>query len=102
MKPTFFAIAAVGLTACTPPDLTSKGYESDLRASCESLVSAETGVRPDYVKAMSTQDVPTGSVTAVEVVGTKNPWLCHADPFGVITGVERSQESYAAFLENGA
>lgn len=92
MRPVFFMIAAAALTACTQPPAQTSVSETDLQGSCEALVSAETGVRPDDVSAVSTQTQPTGSVTTLSVAGAQAPWLCRADPFGVITGVEYSQE----------
>ncbi len=92
MRPAFILIAAAGLSACTPPDPHFKSYETDLHGSCEALVSAETGVRPEDVSAIATKTEPTGSVTTISVVGAQAPWLCLADPFGVITGLEYSQE----------
>ncbi len=92
MKPVFFMIAAAGLYACTQNVPDTSVSEADLQGSCEALVSAETGVDPDGVTVVSTQAEPTGSVTTLTVVGAQAPWLCRADPFGVITGVEYSQE----------
>jgi hypothetical protein len=92
MKPAFFLIAIAGLAACTEPAPSNTVSDADLKGSCEALVSAETGVRPEDVSAGSTEKAPTGSVTTVSVVGAQAPWLCRADPFGVITGVEYSQE----------
>ncbi|WP_299083572.1 hypothetical protein [uncultured Ruegeria sp.] len=79
------------LGACAPGTQSSSDV-SDLQASCEALVSAQTGVRASDVTAVSTQSVPTGSVTTVSVVGVEAPWLCQAGPTGVVFGVEYSQE----------
>ena len=92
MKPAFYLIVASVLSACTQPATGVSVSESDLQGSCEALVSAETGVRPEDVSAISTKTDPTGSVTTLTVVGAQAPWLCRADPFGVISGVEYSQE----------
>ncbi|WP_170547200.1 hypothetical protein [Ruegeria arenilitoris] len=91
-RPAFFLITAAGLAACTQPGPSTAVSEADLQGSCEALVSAETGVRPEDVSAVSTKTEPTGSVTTLSVVGAQAPWLCLSDPFGVITGVEYSQE----------
>lgn len=92
MRPALYLIAAVGLSACTQPSPNNAISESELQGNCEALVSAETGVRPQDVNAISTQTEPTGSVTTLSVAGAQAPWLCLSDPFGVITGVEYSQE----------
>ncbi|MEW2918163.1 hypothetical protein AB1A64_13905 [Ruegeria sp. ANG10] len=92
MRPALYLIAAVGLSACSHPSPNNAVSDSELQGSCEALVSAETGVRPQDVSAISTQAAPTGSVTTLSVAGAKAPWLCMSDPFGVITGVEYSQE----------
>ena len=63
-----------------------------LQDSCEALVAAETNVQPSAVKAITTKDVPGGTLTTVEVTGAVAPWLCAADPTGVIQGIEFSQE----------
>jgi hypothetical protein len=55
-------------------------------------VSAETGVQAADVNAVSTESVPTGTITTIEVTGAQAPWLCLADATGVIIGVEYSQE----------
>ncbi len=77
------------LAACAQNGATA---DADLEASCEALVAAETGVRPDGVNAISTQTVPTGSITTVSVEGAVAPWLCRSDAGGVVTSVEYSQE----------
>ncbi|MEX0351428.1 MAG: hypothetical protein AB3N15_18545 [Paracoccaceae bacterium] len=63
-----------------------------LQDSCEALVAAEANVQPGAVKAISTSNVPNGTLTTVEVAGAVAPWTCAADPTGVILGVEFSQE----------
>lgn len=85
-------LAVVGLSACTHPGSNTAVSESDLHGSCEALASAETGVRPGDVSAISTQTQPTGSATAVSLTGAQASWLCLADPFGVISGVEYGRE----------
>ncbi|MDP5218193.1 hypothetical protein Q5Y75_13265 [Ruegeria sp. 2205SS24-7] len=63
-----------------------------LQDSCEALVAAEANLQPGAVHAISTTDVPGGTLTTVEVAGAVAPWTCAADPTGVILGVEFSQE----------
>ncbi|WP_170377465.1 MULTISPECIES: hypothetical protein [Ruegeria] len=92
MRPALYLIAAVGLSACTQKSMGNAVSETDLQGSCEALVSAETGVGPKDVNAISTRSEPTGSVTTLSVAGAQAPWLCMSDPFGVITGVQYSQE----------
>ncbi|SLN74125.1 hypothetical protein [Ruegeria meonggei] len=92
MRSALFLTVAVALSACNQPSPANTVTEAELQGSCEALVSAETGVRPDDVSAISTQTQPSGSVTTLSVAGAQAPWLCRADPFGVITGVEYSQE----------
>ncbi len=91
MKTMSLIPALLALSACAPGSA-KDAAEADLQASCEALVGAETGTGPDGVKAMSTQSSPTGSVTSVFVAGAEAPWLCRADPTGVVTGVKYSRE----------
>lgn len=86
MKPVLSIMILVVCGAC------AGSSETDLQASCEALVAAETGTRPGDVRALSTDTEPGGSVTTVSVTGAQAPWLCRADPSGVVTGVEYSQE----------
>nr|WP_170542054.1 hypothetical protein [Ruegeria arenilitoris] len=65
---------------------------STLQASCEALVAAEANRSPADVQALSTTAEPAGTVTQVAVAGAQAPWLCRADPSGVVTGVEYSQQ----------
>ncbi len=88
----FIAIPALLVLAACASSGSSDSAQADLQASCEALVGAETGTGPDGVKAISTQSGPTGSVTSVFVAGAEAPWLCRADPTGVVTGVEYSRE----------
>lgn len=87
-NPNLVAATLMSLAACAPgaTDFT------DLQASCEALVAAETNRRPVDVRAISTMTEPTGTVTQVDVAGAPAPWLCRADASGVVTGVEYSQE----------
>ncbi|WP_170469496.1 hypothetical protein [Ruegeria arenilitoris] len=87
MRSAIFCVAAATLSACA-----QGASETPLQASCEALVSAETGVQAADVKATSTESVPTGTITTVEVAGAQAPWLCLADATGVVIGVEYSQE----------
>ncbi len=88
----FIVIPALLVLAACASSGSSDSAQSDLQASCEALVGAVTGTAPDGVKAISTQSGPTGSVTSVFVAGAEAPWLCRADPTGVVTGVEYSRE----------
>lgn len=91
MKQVMLIVAGATLAACTQG--AGKGStETALQASCEALISAETGVRAADVNAVSTESVPTGTITTVEVAGAQAPWLCLADATGVVIGVEYSQE----------
>ncbi|MBO9445417.1 hypothetical protein [Ruegeria sp. R14_0] len=87
MRSAILCVAAVTLSACAQGT-----SETPLQASCEALVSAETGVQAADIKATSTESVPTGTITTVEVAGAQAPWLCLADATGVVIGVEYSQE----------
>ena len=88
-----YAILAVLLpVACAPAGSDGRQDNSDLQASCEALVAARTGTRPQDVQALSTTSEPTGSTTKVAVTGADAPWLCRADASGVVTDVEYSQE----------
>lgn len=89
LKTAYVLVALTSLVACTAGDRSDAN--ADLKASCEALVAAETGRRPGDVTALATQPDPTGSVTAVSVIGADAPWLCRADPAGVVTGVEFSR-----------
>lgn len=89
MKPIPILVILSVLAACGQ---TGESDLSDLQASCEAWVAAEIGVSPSEIQATSTKDDPTGSVTTVTVTGAEAPWLCLADPAGVITGVEYAQE----------
>lgn len=91
MKWTAICAFAIPLTACTQ-GAPSGPSTQDIQGSCEALVAAETGVRPEEVNAISTQPDPTGTTTTVSVGGAQAPWLCYADSGGVVTGVEYSQE----------
>lgn len=90
MTRVFMIGAALFLSACAPVGSDRKG--SDLQASCEALVSAETGVASGDVHATSTQSEATGTLVSVSVAGAEAPWICRADASGVITDVEYSQE----------
>lgn len=87
----FFAILLI-VSACTPGGTSGPTDYSDLQASCEALVAAEANRNPADVRALSTTADPIGTVTQVAVDGAQAPWLCRADPGGVVTGVEYSQE----------
>lgn len=87
MKSTLSGAALVLLAACGQNSLKGPSDETTLQASCEALVSAESGTRIDDVKAQETQTNPTGSVTTVLVEGQSDPWTCSADQIGVITSV---------------
>ncbi|WP_170561242.1 hypothetical protein [Ruegeria atlantica] len=91
MKRVVLFVAVATLSACTQGGGQGPS-ETALNASCEALVSAETGVRADDVNATSTESGPTGTTTTVEVAGAQAPWLCFADVTGVVIGVEYSQE----------
>ncbi|WP_299950616.1 hypothetical protein [uncultured Ruegeria sp.] len=91
MKLPFLLPALFAISACATGG-GSDSAQADLQASCEALVSAETGTQPSGVSAISTQSEPTGTVTTVSVAGAQAPWLCRADATGVVTGVEYSQE----------
>lgn len=82
----------IALPACSPDGAAEKARIADLQAGCEALVVAETGTRPEDVRAMSTQSDPTGTTTTISVTGASAPWLCRADPSGVILDVEDSQD----------
>ncbi len=90
MTRVFVIGTALFLCACAPSGSDKKG--SDLQASCEALVSAETGVASGDVQTTSTQSEATGTVVSVSVAGAEAPWICRADVTGVITDVEYSQE----------
>lgn len=87
MKLTLSSSVVLLLVACGQSNLQGSGDETTMQASCEALVSAESGVRIDAVKAQETQTNPTGSVTTVLAEGQSDPWLCSADQTGVITSV---------------
>jgi len=87
MRSAIFCVATVTLSACA-----QGASETPLQASCEAWVAAETGVQASDIKATSTESVPTGTITTVEVAGAQAPWLCLADATGVVIGVEYSQE----------
>lgn len=90
MKSRSLIPALLALTACAPG--AEDAARADLEASCEALVGAETGTGPSGVNVISTQSEPTGTVTSVFVAGAEAPWLCRADPTGVVTSVEYSRE----------
>ncbi len=92
MKHIYGSVVFLAFCACAPNSQTGSGTETDLEASCEALVAAETGRGPGDVSTLSTQSSPTGTVTSVSVAGADAPWLCRADAGGVITGVGYSQE----------
>ncbi len=87
MKSILSGVVLVLLVACGQSNLQGTGDETTMQASCEALVSAESGVRIEAVKAQETQTKPTGSVTTVLAEGQSDPWLCTADQTGVITSV---------------
>ncbi|WP_170608443.1 hypothetical protein [Ruegeria arenilitoris] len=88
----FFSISILCVLGACAPDSQSSVDITDLQASCEALVSAQTGVNARDVAAISTKSLPTGSVTTVSVAGAAAPWLCEAGPTGVVFGVEYSEE----------
>ncbi len=87
MKPILTGAVLIALGACAQGNLQGSGDETSLQASCEALVSSESGTRIEDVKALETQPDPRGSVTAVTVAGQSRPWTCSADPTGVIYSV---------------
>ncbi|WP_282169928.1 hypothetical protein [Ruegeria atlantica] len=91
MKQAILFVVGAMLSACTQGGGQGSS-ETDLQGSCEALVSAETGVQAADVNVVSTESVPTGTITTIEVTGAQAPWLCLADATGVIIGVEYSQE----------
>ncbi|WP_170419078.1 hypothetical protein [Ruegeria atlantica] len=91
MNRVFLFVVGATLSACTQGGGQGSS-ETSLQGSCEALVSAETGVQAADVNAVSTESVPTGTITTVDVAGATAPWLCLADATGVVIGVEYSQE----------
>ncbi|MCG7522139.1 hypothetical protein [Ruegeria sp. Ofav3-42] len=91
MKRAMLIVAGATLVACTQGGGKSSSGTA-LQASCEALISAETGVQAADVNTVSTESVPTGTITTVEVAGAQAPWLCLADAAGVVIGVEYSQD----------
>ncbi|MGV6804833.1 MAG: hypothetical protein ACWA49_11550 [Ruegeria sp.] len=89
MRKTILAgLALTSAVSCAP----GPTEYTALQASCEALVAAEANRNPADVRALSTTAEPSGTVTQVAVDGAQAPWLCRADPGGVVIGVEYSQE----------
>ncbi|MCL6284539.1 hypothetical protein M3P21_13470 [Ruegeria sp. 2012CJ41-6] len=78
------------LAACADASQDASSEHASLQDSCEAMVAAKIDVPPSEVRAVSTQKVPHGTLITVEVTDVAAPWVCGADPSGVILGVEYS------------
>jgi uncharacterized lipoprotein len=86
VKLPFVTLAVLALAACSSSGSDRKS-KNELQAECEALVAAETQTRPADVKTISAVPDATGSTVTVSVPGSEVPWVCRADPAGVIEGI---------------